>query len=180
MYCTPQTLSDIKAECGTNIGGVKSVAVRNRADVTAITITDGVVSALTLSSATGTPVDAAVIGFRPQTCLLSSEATIDQVAGTHFYTNTLSFRFAKMNAAKRTSIVALSHAQTIALVKDNNDTVWLVGYEEPLSASALTGTTGTAHSDANEYTPSLSCMSPDLLYPVSTAAVSSFLGDAEF
>ena len=180
MYCTPQTLSNINMECGSNVGGVKVTAFRNRADVVSITVTSGVVTAFTLSSDQSTPADAATIAFRPQTAMLQSEATIDQVAGTHFYTNTLSMRHAKMDASKRTSIIALMHAATIALVKDNNGKVWLVGNEEPLLGSALVGTTGTAHSDANEYTPTFTCMSELPPMTVDDAAVATFLGDADF
>lgn len=177
-YCATQTLSDIAVDCTSNVGGVSVVAIRNRADIEAITVTDDAVSAITLASGDDVPNDAAVLAFRSQTCQLSSEATIDDVAGVHFYTNTLAFRFNKMNATKRASIKALAHAETIAIVKDNNGTYWLVGYDEPLRASAMVGTTGTAYTDANEYTPTLACMSAELPLTVSSAAVATFLGDA--
>lgn len=175
-YCTPQTLSDIAVECGSNVGGVEVVAVRNRADVEAVTLTSGVVTGVTLGSSA--PAAATVIAFRPQTCSFSSEATIDDVAGVHYYTNTLAFRFAKMSAAKRTSVSALTHAETIAVVKDNNGTYWLVGVENALHASANSGNTGTAYSDANEYTPSLACVSPDLPMTIDSTALATFLGTA--
>ena len=175
-YCTPQTLSDIAVECGANVGGVQIVAIRNRADIASLTETLGVVTGITLDS--DAPADATVLAFRPQTCMLNSEATIDDVQGIHFYTNTLSFRFNKMSAAKRTSVNALVHAETIAVVKDANGICWLVGVEEPLRASAMVGTTGTAHTDANEYTPTLSCMSPEVPMTIDSSAVATFLGDA--
>ncbi len=177
-YCTPQTLSDINVECGANLGGVKVTAIRNRADITAVTIVDGEVTAMTLSTALGTPGDATVIAFRDQTCQLSSEGTIDDVSGVHYYTHTLAFRFPKMSASKRMSIHALTHAETIAIVKDNNGKMWLVGNEAPLRASAVTAGTGTAYSDPNEYVPTLACVSPELLCEVSAAAAATFLGDA--
>ena len=131
-YCTPQTLSDINVECGANLGGVKVVAIRNRADITAVTIADGEVTAVTLSTAQGTPADATVIAFRDQTCQLSSEGTIDDVSGVHYYTHTLAFRFPKMSASKRISINALTHAETIAIVKDNNGTYYgVINMREP-------------------------------------------------
>ena len=178
-YC-PQTLSDINASCDSSVGGVKATAIRNRSDVTGITITDGVVTAITLDTSEDHPAadDATVLSFRPQTCQLSSEGTIDDVQGVHFYTHTLAFRFPRMTAAKRMSIHALTHAETIAIVKDNNGTYWLVGNEEPLRASAVTASTGTAHTDANEYVPTLACVSPYLLYTVDSTAVATFLGDA--
>lgn len=177
-YCTPQTLSDINVECGANLGGVKVVAIRNRADITAVTIVDGEVTAMTLSTALGTPADATVIAFRDQTCQLSSEGTIDDVSGVHYYTHSLAFRFPKMSASKRMSIHALTHAETIAIVKDNNGKLWLVGNESPLRASAVTAGTGTAYSDPNEYVPTLACVSAELLCEVSAAAAGTFLGDA--
>lgn len=177
-YCTPQTLSDINVECAANIGGVKVVAIRNRAEITGITIADGEVTAMVLSTDLGTPADATVLAFRDQTCQLSSEGTIDDVAGVHYYTHTLAFRFPRMSAAKRMSIHALTHAETIAIVKDNNGKMWLVGNEAPLRASAVTAGTGTAFSDPNEYVPTLSTVSPELLCEVTAAAAATFLGDA--
>lgn len=175
-YCTPQTLSDIVVDCGSNKGGVSVVAIRNRSDIASITETDGVVTAMTL--ATGAAADAAVLAFRAQTCLLSSEATIDDSQGVHFYTNTLAFRFNRMTAAKRASVNALVHAETVAVVKDNNGEYWLVGNEEPLRAASSTATTGTAFTDANEYTPSLAAVSGEMPMSVSSAALATFLGDA--
>ena len=83
-----------------------------------------------------------------------------------------------MSASKRMSIHALTHAETIAIVKDNNGKMWLVGNEAPLRASAVTAGTGTAYSDPNEYVPTLACVSPELLCEVTAAAAGTFLGDA--
>ena len=176
-YCTPQTLSGIATECGSNVGGVLATAYRNRADIADIRIVDGVVTAITLADSP-TSDDAAVLSFRKGTCSLVSESTIDQQAGTFFYTNTISHRFAKMDASKRASIAALSHAESIALVKDANGVVWLVGNEEALTAASVSGNTGTAHTDANEYTPTFSCISPELPFTVAPEAVAAFLGRA--
>ena len=174
-YCTPQTLSGIATECGSNVGGVLATAYRNRADIADIRIVDGVVTAITLADSP-TSDDAAVLSFRKGS--LVSESTIDQQAGTFFYTNTISHRFAKMDASKRASIAALSHAESIALVKDANGVVWLVGNEEALTAASVSGNTGTTHTDANEYTPTFSCISPELPFTVSPEAVATFLGRA--
>ena len=48
--------------------------------------------------------------------------------------------------------------------------------EEPLTAAAVSGTTGTQHTDANEYTPSFACVSPELPLTVDARAVEVFLG----
>lgn len=176
-YCTPQTLSGIATECGSNVGGVLATAYRNRADIADIKIVDGVVTVITLVE-TPTSDDAAVLSFRKGTCSLVSESTIDQQAGTFFYTNTISHRFAKMDASKRASIAALSHAESIALVKDANGVVWLVGNEEALTAASVSGNTGTGHTDANEYTPTFSCISPELPCTVAPEVVAAFLGRA--
>ena len=176
-YCTPQTLSDIKTECGSNVGGVLATAYRNRADIADIKIVDGVVTGISLNDSP-TSADAAVLSFRKGTCSLLSESTIDQQAGTFFYTNTISHRFAKMDATKRASIAALSHAESIALVKDANGVVWLVGNEEPLTAASVSGNTGTTHTDANENTPTFSCISPELPCTVAPEVVADFLGRA--
>jgi hypothetical protein len=174
MSCT-QTISGINTSCDSNVGGIVEVYAQNKSDITAITLTDGKVSALTLDAGA---VAAATLSFRKQTGSLTSTINVDDAAGTQYVSSDLSLRFAKMETAKRTSVIALAHAETILIVKDQNGKYWLLGYDNPVTLSAGTGSTGTAMGDANEYALTLNDISAEFPYEVVSAAVTTFLNAA--
>lgn len=175
--CTPQTLSGIATECGTNVGGIKVVAAQNRASLKGITVTDGKITAIDM--ATGAA-EAAVYGFRKQTGSLTSTYQISDDSGSKMVQSDLVLRFAKMETSKRVSITALANAETVLLVKDQNDKVWLLGYDNGVTIGAGVGQTGTAFTDANEYQLTLTDLSRELPYEVADTAVTAFLAGAEF
>lgn len=72
--------------------------------------------------------------------------------GGNQYTSTLTINFGKMTASKRMSILPLLANELAAIVEDNNGNYWLVGKDVPLEASASDSNTGTAVTDANNYT----------------------------
>lgn len=171
MSCT-QTLSGISTSCAANVGGIVEVYAQNKSDIAGITLTDGAVSAFTLASGAAAAV---TLNFRKQTGSLTSTWNVDDQAGSIFVSSDLALRFAKMETAKRTAVIALAYAETILIVKDQNGKYWLLGYDNPVTMSAGTGTTGTAMGDANEYTLTLNDVSEALPYEVNSAAVTTFL-----
>ena len=56
--------------------------------------------------------------------------------------------------------------QTTGIVKDNNGKYWAIGINNPLEGSAGTGETGTASSDANQYTVTISVDDAELPYEI--------------
>lgn len=171
MSCT-QTLSGINTSCDSNVGGIVEVYAQNKADIASMTVTDGKISAITLTA--GAPA-AAVLLFRKQTGSLVSTWNVDDAAGSKYVSSDLTLRFAKMETAKRTAVLALAHGETVLIVKDQNGLYWLVGYDNPVTLSAGGGNTGTAMGDANEYTLTLNDVSRDLPFEVASAAVTTFL-----
>lgn len=174
MSCT-QTLSNINAECGNNMGGSKMMVAHNRSAITNITLTDGKVTAFTLAA--DAPA-AASFAFKNQASGLNSTWTVDATAGVKFVTNEMVMRFPKMETAKRTAIMAMADAELYIIVQDQNKKYWLLGYDNPVTLTAGGGTTGTANSDANEYTVTLSDISEALPYEVLDTAVTTFLNAA--
>lgn len=171
MACT-QTLTSISTDCGSNAGGLVVVYARNRAEVSAVTVTDNVITAFTL---TDSAPEAATLAFRKQTGSLQSTANIDDAAGVNNVTSELALRFAKMDTAKRVAIEALAFAETCMVVKDQNGKYWYLGYENPVTIAAYGGSTGTAKTDANEYTATFTDDSSVLPYEVSAEAVTAFI-----
>ena len=75
--------------------------------------------------------------------------------GASYVTTELSMVFSKMEAQKRIAIQALAIGECMAVVEDSNGDMWFLGADAPLTATAGGGETGTAKSDANRYTITL-------------------------
>lgn len=166
-----QTLSGLAKDCAANMGGIVEVMIANFADVTGVTITDGVVSAVTMAA------DAKFkkYSFAKNTGSLTSTYNIDAASGVKYVTSDLLLQFNRMETTKRVEITALSLGDLAVIVKDANGKYWYLGKDEPVNASAGDGQTGTARGDANRYTITLQDESLEMPYEVDEAVISSIV-----
>lgn len=146
MACN-QTLKGIARDCVNALGGVEEVLIANFADVTAITVADDVVSAITM--ATGATFKK--YSFRPQTAEATSTLNKSSENGTGYVTTDLVLQFHKQDTAKRIEIKSLTAGELRVIYKDNNGKYWLMGQERPVEATAAPGNTGKAFGDFNGY-----------------------------
>lgn len=153
MPCT-QTLSGLAKDCAGNIGGIVAVWLANFEDVSAVTVTENKVSAITMASGT-TPPKFKKYNFKPGTGSMTSTLNKDNAAGTSYVSTDLVLQFNRMETTKRVEMTALSQGELMAIVKDANGIYWLLGRNEPLLSSAGDGQTGTARGDGNRYTLTL-------------------------
>ena len=170
MACN-QTLSGITTNCGPNKGGIRKVVIRNKSDIDSITLTDGKVTAITKGASAPA---AATFEFRKGSSSMSSTLTVSEENGTAYISTEVAMRFAKMETAKRTSMMSLIYAETVALVEDQNGKWWLLGYDNPVTVSAGNGNTGTAMGDANEYGVTLHDESEAYPYEVDATVAEAF------
>lgn len=172
-YCCSQTLTSIGTSCNSQMGGIKVVYGISKAQVASITVTDGVVTAITTtddeSQTPAVPYKFHTYAFRKQSSSMTSTYTVDDTNGVKYVTTELTLNFAKQETAKRVSITALANCESIFVVKDNNDKLWLLGYDNPVTVTAMEATTGTAYGDANQYSITLSDMSQELPMEVTIA-----------
>jgi hypothetical protein len=161
MACN-QTLSGIVRDCQPNIGGIVEVYLANASDVSGVTITENKVTAITMAASAKFK----KYTFNRNTGSMTSTYTIDPANGTRFVTTDLVLQFSRMETTKRVEIVALAAADVVAIVKDANGVFHYLGYDEPLTASAGTGETGTARADRNGYAITLQDNSAELPYEV--------------
>lgn len=170
MSCL-QTLSGLAKDCAANMGGIVEVMIANFADVTGVTITDGVVSAVTMAA------DAKFkkYSFAKNTGSLTSTYNIDAASGVKYVTSDLLLQFNRMETSKRVEITALSLGDLAVIVKDANGKYWYLGKDEPVNASAGDGQTGTARGDANRYTITLQDESLEMPYEVDETVISSIV-----
>ncbi|MBP5784191.1 MAG: hypothetical protein J6W16_01230 [Methanobrevibacter sp.] len=162
MACT-QKLNGITLGCETSMGGVKVVYIADYDDVTAVSLgTGGTITGITMAS--GTTFKA--FNFRRNTASMTSTLNVDAANGNSVSTD-LSMQFLKQDTNKRIEISALSLGEVACLVEDANGTIWYLGYDLPVMASAGGAETGTNFSDGNRYTITLQDNSKDYPFPVS-------------
>ena len=170
MSCI-QTLSGLAKDCAANMGGIVEVMIANFADVTGVTITDGVVSAVTMA----TDAKFKKYSFAKNTGSLTSTYNIDAASGVKYVTSDLLLQFNRMETSKRVEITALSLGDLAVIVKDANGKYWYLGKDEPVNASAGDGQTGTARGDANRYTITLQDESLEMPYEVDDTIIPSIV-----
>lgn len=168
MACN-QTLSGIPRDCEGSIGGVKRVLFINHDQLGAVTIGEtGIVSAIAA--------DGKFYEFIPKKNTASfAPALVVGDGDNRSYQATLVLNFGKMTAAKRVQMQALLANELAAIVEDNNGTYWLVGKDIPLQATEGGGNTGTAMTDANAYTVTLTDMAKELHMTVDAKAIDTLL-----
>ena len=170
MSCV-QTLSGLAKDCAANMGGIVEVLIANFDDVTAVTITTGIVSAITMASSAKFK----KYNFAKNTGSLTSTYNIDQASGVKYVSSDLLLQFNRMETTKRVEITALSLGDLAVIVKDANGKYWYLGKDEPVNASAGDGQTGTARGDANRYTITLQDNSLEMPYEVDSAIIASLV-----
>lgn len=170
MACT-QTLAGLVKDCDPNMGGIVEFYAANFDDVTAVTLTSGQVSGITMD--TGKKFK--TYSVPRNTAYLTSTLNVDQAAGTKYYVSELFFQVNKMDTTKRTELEALKAADLRIIAKDGNGAYWLLGYEFPVNASAGTAESGTAAGDHNGYNMTFQENSPVLPYEVDDSIISGII-----
>lgn len=171
-YCN-QTLAGITLDCSNNMGGIKTVYIANFGDVESVKMdTNGdKITGITMTSGTKFK----TYQFRKGTSSMNSELTADETNGLNFVTTTLNLVFTKMETAKRIEMSALSIAQLAVIVLDSNGIYWYITPDEYASASAGTAESGTAKSDRNAYSLTLTTENTTFPIEIDASAIASLI-----
>lgn len=172
MACT-QTLAGLAADCAGNIGGIKNVYLANHADVSAVTLTTNKVTAITMASTAKFK----KYSFKRGTGSMSSTLNADPQNGTNYVSTDLVLQFNRMETTKRVEMAALAVGELAVIVEDMNGKFWYLGYDEPVSATAGDGQTGTARSDGNRYTITLQDNAQSWPYEVDSTVITTSIID---
>lgn len=160
MKCGNYTLAAIAKQCKDNAGGIKAIYIADADSISAVTLdtTAETISNIVMSgSATFKKWE-----FAAQTGTFTSTATISEENGTLYFQNDVALVFGQMEKVKRLQIMAATVSNTIVIVKDSNNRLFYLGYDNPVSASAAGGEAGTAMGDRNGYTITLTDFSKGL------------------
>ena len=175
MACT-QTLAGLINDCAKSMGGIKAVALVERDKVAAITVATGNVTAITMGQdGGGNDYVFFKYYFRPESGSMTSTMNIDNATGVNYVSTELVLQFARMDTVKRTEMCAMVLNELYALVQDCNNKWWLLGYDNPIYASAGDGQTGQARGDGNRYQITLTDNSEDLPYEVEATAAEAVM-----
>lgn len=171
MSCN-QVLSGLARDCQPSMGGIVEAHAINKEYVTAMTETDGGISAITLESSQTFK----SFYFNRNTGSMTSTYTLDPATGVRYVTTDLVLQFNRMETAKRIEMTALAQNELVLIVKDANGKYWLLGKDEPVMATAGTGETGTARGDRNGYSITLQDTSLEMPFEVDADIVAGLLG----
>lgn len=168
MACN-QTLSGIAKDCVSSMGGIKNAYIANHSDVASVTITDDQISAITMDGAAKFKKYA----FRRGTGNFASTLNTDPAAGSNYVSTDIVLQFTRMQTAARIEMAALALGELALIVEDMNGNFWYFGYDEPVTASAGDGQTGTARADGNRYQITLQDNSLSWPYMIDPAVITT-------
>jgi hypothetical protein len=160
--------------CGLQSGGGKKVYLIEVADLTSMTATSGVYTAITLVSAKIWK----QYEFDPDTCEIKEDVAVEN--NCMKVTHGLEFYLTRMSATARAAVSEIALASAcglIAVVEDNNGVKWVLGYSEnhgklrPLILKTAAGSSGKKLTDANGYTVKLECDNNEMMSTVTAAIV---------
>lgn len=142
----------INAKCDTSMGGIIEVYLANASEWDYVVSTD----TLDVEAVSGTANSKWYrYSFRRGTSSMNSTLNIDDANGVNYVSTELIMAFGRMDTEKRVAISALATSDLKAIVKDANGKYWALGETEGVTASAGSGNTGQARSDANAYSITL-------------------------
>lgn len=166
-----QVLSGLAKDCGPNKGGIKTIYIANYDDISAVTLGDDTITAITMANSAKFK----QYHFRPETGSMTSTLTVDQKTGSNFVTTDISLVFTKMDTTKRIEIAALSLGDLAVIVEDENGVFWYVGKDRAVMASAGSANTGTARADGSNYSITLQSVEDTYPYEVSASVIEGLI-----
>ena len=168
MACTTY-LTGFSTSCGSNLPSIKKLYVgtfesstftytyQQNSESQDVLDADGnkiieAVSGATLKSGADKWVE---FQFRKNSSSMDTEMTVND-NGSHYYTNSATCTFAKIENSKRLALQSVASGECSMIIVDSNNQTWLIGSENPVSLTTLSGSTGTAIGDSNQYSVTLS------------------------
>ena len=174
MACTTY-LTGFSTSCGSNLPSIKKLYVgtfesstftytyQQNSEAQDILDADGnkiieAVSGATLKSGADKWIE---FQFRKNSSSMDTEMTVND-NGSHYYTNSATCTFAKIENSKRLALQSVASGECSMIIVDSNNQTWLIGADNPVSLTTLSGSTGTAIGDSNQYSVTLSAEEPTM------------------
>lgn len=141
------TLSTIAQDCRPNLSGIKKIAIANYVEG-AFSKEDANPNLVTLEN---TSAKWTVYIPAKNTGSLTKTLTKNEQTGVLYYTNEVSATFNHMDGANGEAVDLLGQGRLMVVVLDSNGMNWVLGVDDYVSVSAITGQTGAAVDDGNNW-----------------------------
>lgn len=132
-------------DCRDAVGGIKSMWVFNKGDVTIDTEVAGAITAIS-----GSVSDVFEYELRRENAVYNETINNSLENHTLYYGQELAFSIAKMESTKRNELKLVAGANVTVVFLDNNGVYWLIGKTFGLQLGG-TAMSGTALADKNGY-----------------------------
>lgn len=122
--------------CDSSYGGIKKVAIYEKAALSWYGVVAGVVTGLTINTTgyTGYTFD-----FLKDNSNWTEPIVGDGITATVHWTPTITLVFRRMSAALRNQIMELSKGDLVFLIKDYNNICWIIGTDRGMQLAASAG-----------------------------------------
>ena len=158
------TLSTIAQDCRPNLSGIKKIAITNYVEE-AFSKDDANPNMVTLEAT-----DAKWEFYIPakNTGSLTKTLTKNEQTGVLYYTNEVSATFNHMDGDNGATVDLLGQGRLLVVVQDKNGMNWVLGVDDWVSVSAITGQTGAAADDGNNWQITLTEIASHAAYNTAT------------
>lgn len=170
MACSTLTTGITFDQCATSMGGIRGVYLANWDDVDVDNIvidSDGLITSIPLIPSDNSDPQNPIVHHkffsfhvRKNTGSMTSTLNVDDNTGSSVSTD-LVLDWREMEYEKRKAMSAFLQGEFVAIAVDANKRHWFLGMDLAITASAGTGETGTANTDANHYSITLNDVSKD-------------------
>lgn len=170
--CSTATLSTIDGRCDTAIGGIKSIMIANKDDITKVeTDESGLITAITMAATK----KFAKWQFRKNTGSYTSTFETNAAIGNNTVTTEVALQFTKAEQQKRMDIQTAINAAAVVIVEDMIGNYIYLGYENEVTITSVTMQSGTATSDLNGFNLTFTDVAQELPHFVDSSIISGLL-----
>lgn len=155
-------------DCRDSIGGIKAVWIIETANVSGVTSSAGVITAISKANNARFWKYLLTRGVGEAT----EEIQANEENGTLFWNQTVTIAINKLQAATRNEIILLAQNYLSMVVQDRNDKYWYYGKDTGLILSAGSAKTGKAQADRNGYELTFTGGEEDLALEVTSGIIS--------
>lgn len=166
----------ISLGCDNNIGGIKRLFLTEKSNVTSITL-GSPTSEITAFTMAGSPAAKFYqFEFNKNTSSYTEEGISDQATGRDLYTQTINLVLNRREKTKRDTLLLLAKRKDlVAIIEDNNGLYKYFGETYGLNLTTVSGGSGVAKSDANQYVVTFVGEEPEEANFVTAAAVTAVI-----
>jgi hypothetical protein len=160
--------------CRDALGGVKEIYVTEFANKATLSETSGVVTTFTLDSGK----QFWTYEIPDNTAQVTETVNANTQNGTVFYSQELPLVLHKLQTAIRNELKLLAQNRIMVIVKDANDTYWLLGKTIGAWLTGGTSVTGVGKADASAYNITLMAEEPEPMTEVNSDLIATLTAPA--